>query len=471
MCITVGVVALVLVLERGGRAADGLRSPPRPRASGSTSFLAGAARLARAAQRLIDAGRVTVDGARAAEAPPRRGGRAGRGRAGAGGRGAAAAAASVPFAIAYEDEHLLVVDKPAGVVVHPARGHREGTLAQALAGRARRRRGPGARRDRPPPRPRHLRAARRRALRGGPPRAAGGAPQRASCGASTSRSSRAARRRAAGTIDAPIGRDRARAHAHVDRRPTTPREARTHFELERALRRLRAAARAPGDRPHAPDPRAPAGDRPPGRGRPGVRHAGRARASSASSCTPRAWPSRTRSRARRSTSARRCRPTCARRSAAAPEAAILTRQLTILDPCRVGGSRPCPGAMRRRRVRDAVRRGNLAPHITREQHRGSRSASRSCWRPASTSATRRAAGTRRCAASSIGERGGIYIIDLLQDARRCSQQAQRVRLRRSPTAAAPCCSSAPRSRRATRSRRSPRRPACRTSTTAGSAAC
>jgi 23S rRNA pseudouridine1911/1915/1917 synthase len=40
------------------------------------------------------------------------------------------------FAVAYEDEHLLVVDKPAGVVVHPARGHRDGTLAQALAGRA-----------------------------------------------------------------------------------------------------------------------------------------------------------------------------------------------------------------------------------------------------------------------------------------------------------------------------------------------
>jgi 23S rRNA pseudouridine1911/1915/1917 synthase len=38
--------------------------------------------------------------------------------------------------VAYEDEHLLVVDKPAGLVVHPARGHREGTLAQLLAGRA-----------------------------------------------------------------------------------------------------------------------------------------------------------------------------------------------------------------------------------------------------------------------------------------------------------------------------------------------
>jgi 23S rRNA pseudouridine1911/1915/1917 synthase len=34
--------------------------------------------------------------------------------------------------LAYEDEHLLVVDKPAGVVVHPAPGHEGGTLVQGL---------------------------------------------------------------------------------------------------------------------------------------------------------------------------------------------------------------------------------------------------------------------------------------------------------------------------------------------------
>ncbi len=34
--------------------------------------------------------------------------------------------------IAWEDQHLLVVDKPAGVVVHPAPGHSSGTLAEAL---------------------------------------------------------------------------------------------------------------------------------------------------------------------------------------------------------------------------------------------------------------------------------------------------------------------------------------------------
>jgi 23S rRNA pseudouridine1911/1915/1917 synthase len=38
--------------------------------------------------------------------------------------------------IAYEDEHLLVVDKPAGLVVHPARGHPTGTLVHGLVGYA-----------------------------------------------------------------------------------------------------------------------------------------------------------------------------------------------------------------------------------------------------------------------------------------------------------------------------------------------
>jgi 23S rRNA pseudouridine1911/1915/1917 synthase len=37
--------------------------------------------------------------------------------------------------IAYADEHLLVVDKPAGLVVHPGAGHASGTLVQGLLGR------------------------------------------------------------------------------------------------------------------------------------------------------------------------------------------------------------------------------------------------------------------------------------------------------------------------------------------------
>ncbi len=87
------------------------------------------------AARLIEAGRVRVDGARAVKRHAVRAGEridievldehAPRDDA-----------LPARFGVAYEDEHLLVVDKPAGVVVHPGRGNRTGTLAQALAGRA-----------------------------------------------------------------------------------------------------------------------------------------------------------------------------------------------------------------------------------------------------------------------------------------------------------------------------------------------
>src|ERR1035437_5888077 len=105
--------------------------------------------------------------------------------------------ARAPYTIAYEDEHLLVIDKAPGLVVHPARGHREDTLSQLLApslaggepARAgivhrpdRDTSGPlvvarsgGARRPPPPPRPRPRRPSRRRALGGGPPPAPAGA--------------------------------------------------------------------------------------------------------------------------------------------------------------------------------------------------------------------------------------------------------------------------------------------------------
>ncbi len=42
---------------------------------------------------------------------------------------------SVLFTVLYEDDALLVVDKPAGLVVHPARGHRSGTLVNGLLAR------------------------------------------------------------------------------------------------------------------------------------------------------------------------------------------------------------------------------------------------------------------------------------------------------------------------------------------------
>ena len=39
---------------------------------------------------------------------------------------------AIPLQIRYEDEHLLVIDKPAGLVVHPAAGNPDGTLQNAL---------------------------------------------------------------------------------------------------------------------------------------------------------------------------------------------------------------------------------------------------------------------------------------------------------------------------------------------------
>lgn len=41
-------------------------------------------------------------------------------------------AQDIPLRIAFEDEHLLVIDKPAGLVVHPAAGNLDGTLVNAL---------------------------------------------------------------------------------------------------------------------------------------------------------------------------------------------------------------------------------------------------------------------------------------------------------------------------------------------------
>jgi len=41
-------------------------------------------------------------------------------------------AQDIPLVIAFEDEHLIVIDKPAGLVVHPAAGNLDGTLVNAL---------------------------------------------------------------------------------------------------------------------------------------------------------------------------------------------------------------------------------------------------------------------------------------------------------------------------------------------------
>jgi 23S rRNA pseudouridine1911/1915/1917 synthase len=141
--------------------------------------------------------------------------------------------ATVDFDVPYEDEYLLVVDKPAGLVVHPARGHQTGTLAQALEGRAAGgeegwRAGLVHRLDRDTSGllvvaksdavHETLKAAlqRREIVREYLALVEGRPPAKA------------------GTIDAPIGRDRS-VRIRMSTDTDVPREARTHFEILEAL--------------------------------------------------------------------------------------------------------------------------------------------------------------------------------------------------------------------------------------------
>src|SRR4051812_26583567 len=48
-----------------------------------------------------------------------------------------AAAEDLPLDVLYEDEHILAINKPAGIVVHPTYRHLEGTILNALLWRAR----------------------------------------------------------------------------------------------------------------------------------------------------------------------------------------------------------------------------------------------------------------------------------------------------------------------------------------------
>jgi 23S rRNA pseudouridine1911/1915/1917 synthase len=137
--------------------------------------------------------------------------------------------ATMAIHVMYEDDALLIVDKPAGVVVHPAKGHETGTLAQALADRAAGgedpyRAGIVHRLDRDTSgllvvaksddAHRKLKALlQARELRREYLTLVDGLPPAHS-----------------GTIDAPIGRDRRERVLHsID--TDAPREARTHFEL------------------------------------------------------------------------------------------------------------------------------------------------------------------------------------------------------------------------------------------------
>jgi 23S rRNA pseudouridine1911/1915/1917 synthase len=138
------------------------------------------------------------------------------------------------LAVPFEDEHLLVVDKPAGLVVHPSAGHSAGTLVHGLlaydveGGEEAERPGIVHRLDRdtsgllvvarsPEAHRRLEEMIRRRELTREYLALVVGRPR--------------SRR---GTIDAPIGRDRHDALRHsLD--TDTPRDAITHFEIEREL--------------------------------------------------------------------------------------------------------------------------------------------------------------------------------------------------------------------------------------------
>jgi 23S rRNA pseudouridine1911/1915/1917 synthase len=194
------------------------------------AYLAGPLGSRSRAQRLIDGGAVRVDGA---VVPKRHRMTAGEAVTVEGPAEApAAVAAPAHYAVPYEDEHLLVVDKPAGVVVHPARGHASGTLAQALSGVAaggeEGRAGIVHRLDRDTSgllvvarsgeAHRRLKAAlaRREIEREYAALVEGRPPARS------------------GTIDAPIGRDR-RVRTRMSIDSAEGREAVTHFEIDRAL--------------------------------------------------------------------------------------------------------------------------------------------------------------------------------------------------------------------------------------------
>ncbi|HSD78078.1 MAG TPA: RluA family pseudouridine synthase [Solirubrobacteraceae bacterium] len=208
-----------------------LRAGPEHAGERLDAFLAAPLGSRARAQRLIADGRVTVGGA----ATPK------RHRMAAGEvvvvdvppeAALPAAVGDVPFAVAYEDEHLLVVDKPAGVVVHPAAGHRAGTLSQALAGRAaggeEGRAGIVHRLDKDTSgllvvakseavhRALREALARREITREYLALVEGRPPART------------------GTIDAPLGRDR-RVRTRISTDTDEPRAAVTHFAIERAL--------------------------------------------------------------------------------------------------------------------------------------------------------------------------------------------------------------------------------------------
>lgn len=185
------------------------------------------------AQRMIDAGLVTVDG----QARPKSHRLSPGERVEARVEAPAApddsgAGDGVPYEVVFEDDYLMVVDKPAGVVVHPAAGHATGTLSQALAARG------GAGGD--PLRPGIVHRL-DRDTSGLLVVAKSDAVHRALQEMIRERELEReylalveGRPAASGTIDAPVGRDRVERKL-MSTRTDSPKEARTHFETVEAL--------------------------------------------------------------------------------------------------------------------------------------------------------------------------------------------------------------------------------------------
>ncbi|HEY8869800.1 MAG TPA: RluA family pseudouridine synthase [Candidatus Limnocylindrales bacterium] len=111
--------------------------PPDARPGRVDRFLADVTGLSRSyVQKLISAGHLTAEGQPLRANAIVTGGTALRLVVPAPEPAALEAESDIEVSIVYEDADLLIVDKPAGLVVHPSPGHSAGTLVNALLGRA-----------------------------------------------------------------------------------------------------------------------------------------------------------------------------------------------------------------------------------------------------------------------------------------------------------------------------------------------
>jgi 23S rRNA pseudouridine1911/1915/1917 synthase len=106
---------------------------PPGRADLAVSSVAGISRAH--AQRLISDGRALVDGRRVRASDRLRGGEWVTAELTAP-PDTTLVPEQIDLRLAYEDDAILIVDKPAGMVVHPSAGHQSGTLVHALLGRS-----------------------------------------------------------------------------------------------------------------------------------------------------------------------------------------------------------------------------------------------------------------------------------------------------------------------------------------------